>query len=72
MMNEKMKKQWNVRRRMAKTAFIAGIFVFPVAYINYPLLGGIAAPYYGLIMAVLAGYYGFATWHDMKRENSDG
>ncbi len=62
-----MKDRWKNRRRMAWLSMIAGL-LFPLLILasESPTLGQIALPFYGFIGAVLASYFGFATWDDMS------
>jgi hypothetical protein len=59
--------RWKNRRRMAWLSMIAGL-LFPLLILasESPTLGQIALPFYGFIGAVLASYFGFATWDDMS------
>jgi hypothetical protein len=59
--------RWKHRRRMAWLSMIAGL-LFPLLILasESPTLGQIALPFYGFIGAVLASYFGFATWDDMS------
>ena len=62
-----MMDRWKHRRRMAWLSMIAGL-LFPLLILasESPTLGQIALPFYGFIGAVLASYFGFATWDDMS------
>ncbi len=62
-----MMDRWKNRRRMAWLSMIAGL-LFPLLILasESPTLGQIALPFYGFIGAVLASYFGFATWDDMS------
>ena len=62
-----MKDRWKNRRRMAWLSMIAGL-LFPLLILvsESPTLAQIALPFYGFIGAVLASYFGFATWDDMS------
>ena len=59
--------RWKNRRRMAWLSMIAGL-LFPLLILasESPTLGQISLPFYGFIGAVLASYFGFATWDDMS------
>jgi hypothetical protein len=59
--------RWKNRRKMAWLSMIAGL-LFPLLILasESPTLGQIALPFYGFIGAVLASYFGFATWDDMS------
>lgn len=59
--------RWKNRRRMAWLSMIAGL-LFPLLILasESPTLGQIALPFYGFIGAVLASYFGFATWDDLS------
>jgi len=70
-MNDRIKAQWKVRRRMAIVAYVFGLVVFPAMYIKYPSLSQIAMAYYGLITVVLGAYYSFATYQDIKADKND-
>lgn len=70
-MNEAIKKQWKIRRRMAIIAYIFGLVLFPAAYVKYPNLGQLAMPYYTLITVILTAYYSFATYNDIKGNKDD-
>jgi hypothetical protein len=52
---------------MAWLSMIAGL-LFPLLILasESPTLGQIALPFYGFIGAVVASYFGFATWDDMS------
>ncbi len=62
-----MMDRWKNRRKMAWLSMIAGL-LFPLLILasESPTLGQIALPFYGFIGAVLASYFGFATWDDMS------
>jgi hypothetical protein len=62
-----MMDRWKNRRRMAWLSMIAGL-LFPLLILasESPTLGQIALPFYGFIGAVVASYFGFATWDDMS------
>ena len=61
------RKQWTIRRRMAVVAYVCGLFLFPLFYVLYPKIEGLALPYYGLITFVLTAYYGLSTYQDTKK-----
>lgn len=62
-----MTDRWKNRRKMAWLSMIAGL-LFPLLILasESPTLGTIALPFYGFISAVLASYFGFATYEDVN------
>ena len=70
-MNDRVKQQWRNRRYMAWIALVSGLLIFPWALTKYVNLGAISVVYYGLVTTVLAAYFGFATWHDLKDKKDD-
>jgi len=71
MTQQRIEKQWRIRRRMAIIAYVCGLFIYPVAFIKWPELKELSMAYYSLITVVLGAYYGFATYHDIKETNQN-
>ncbi len=67
--SDQIKKQWAVRRKMAISAYIFGLVIFPIAYVKYPQIKDLAMPYYTFITFVLTAYYSFSTWQDVKNDS---
>jgi hypothetical protein len=64
--------RWKNRRRMAWASLVAGL--------AYPLLlwvtdsdqiGSVAGPFYVFVTGVVASYIGWATWDDVKHDESE-
>ncbi len=66
------KKDWVIRRHMAVGAYIAGVLLFPIAYMIEPKLKDIAIPYYTFITFLLTSYYAWVTIQDMKEKKEVG
>lgn len=66
-----MRDQWKTRRRMAIFAFVAGLIIFPIAYVFFPSLEKLSIVYYSLISIVLAAYYSLTTINDIKGNKKD-
>lgn len=59
--------RWKNRRRMAWVCMFAGVgYPLLVLASNSRELGEIAMPFYMFISAVVGAYVGFATWDDVK------
>lgn len=57
------RRRWNVRRRMAKTAFWAGL-LFPLPCYYEPQLIQLAVPFYSFVTGIIVIYIGSATYDD--------
>lgn len=60
------RRRWRVRRRMAKTAFVAGL-IYPILCGPWPHLVDLAIAFYGFVTGIIVVYIGGAVYEDTNR-----